>query len=66
MEGYYKTIWTVGELPDKDVNRLMAQGWRLVNVSVLAIPDELYGTLRPNFFTTLVYDRDDVEGVSHE
>ena len=66
MNDYYRTIWTVDERPDKEVNALMTKGWRLVDVTVLALPNEMSGVLQANFFTTLVYDRDEPEGVPDE
>lgn len=48
-----KTIWTVGKQPDKDVNDLLKQGWRIANVNVLALPHPKYSYLEANFIVTL-------------
>lgn len=52
-EARYLTVESVGDAPDREVNRLLKQGWRVVNVAVLTWIDE-FNCQRPWFFVTLL------------
>jgi hypothetical protein len=51
-ERRYQTLVT-DYAPDDEVNDLLAEGWTVVNVTVLPFVDR-YGCTQPNFFVTLI------------
>lgn len=53
-----KTVWTVDKPPDKEINELLGQGWRVVNITVLALPHSKYEYLQANFIYTMAKDNE--------
>jgi hypothetical protein len=51
--GRYRTVESVEDAPDREVNRLMAQGWKVVNVTILPWID-CYGLTLPRFIVSMI------------
>lgn len=52
----YLTIESVGDAPDREVNRHLKQGWRVLHVAVLTWKDG-FDCQRPWFFVTLLKEK---------
>lgn len=51
-----KTVWTAGKSPDTEINKLLNDGWRVLNITVIALPHDRYEYLQANFIYTMGKD----------